>query len=56
MLLNSVSSCMNPIAWKIRFLDLYLERLTVNHIAGFFDHIYLWMDSIDLIDCLYMDI
>ena len=50
----SVFSYTNPISGKILFLELWLERLSIIHIAGFFDLIYLWMESVELVDCLYI--
>ena len=40
---------------KILFLKLQLEKLSISHIAGLFDQIYLWIESIDLMDSLYLD-
>lgn len=44
-----------PFLGKKNFPEFYLDRFSTNHTAGFFDQIYLWMKSIDLIDFLYVD-
>ena len=44
-----------PFLGKKIFPEFYLDRFSTNHTAGFFDQIYLWMKSIDLIDFLYVD-
>ena len=42
-------------SWKNLILRLWLKMLSTNQIAVFFDHQYLWKESINILDFLFWD-
>ena len=57
MMHNSVlyDSAKNPMSRKNLVFQLWPSMLSVNQIAVFFDHQYVWKGSIDLLDFLHGD-
>ena len=50
---GTVTFCKNYISEKILVLKLQAKMLSSNQIARFFDHQYLWKESISILEFLY---